>query len=75
MQRGLALTPHEKKLFHFHGEFSEKSGRINEKSSEVNKSNPLFANLNPLSRNPGFTPGFGDLALEVLYGGHFIACF
>ena len=47
----------ETKLFHFHGEFSEKSEKNNKLSGKINKSTP-FINLNPLSRNPGYPPDF-----------------
>ena len=56
IQRGLLQLPFEAKLFHFHGEFSEKSEKIinNEVIFTIE---PPFVNLNPLSRNPGSTPG------------------
>ena len=37
---GLSEPPFETKLFYFHGEFSEKSGKINKYSGKINKSNP-----------------------------------
>ena len=37
---GSSESSFETKLFHFHGEFLEKSGKIN-KSGKIKKSNPL----------------------------------
>ena len=44
--------PFETKLFLFHVEFSEKSGKNTDNQVQLNKPN-YFVNLNPLSRNPG----------------------
>ena len=52
---GSIEPPFETKLFHFHGEFLEKSGKMNKQSGKSNNSNPL-CKLNPLSRNPGSAP-------------------
>ena len=46
--------PFEAKLFHFHGEFSEKFGENDKKSYKIHNRTP-FVNLTPLSRNPGST--------------------
>ena len=46
---GSLETPFGSKLFHFHGEMYEKSGKML-------KTNPLLMDLNPPSRNPGSAP-------------------
>ena len=46
---GSPEPPTGTKLFHFHGEIYEKSGKML-------KTNPLFMDLNPPSKNPGPAP-------------------
>ena len=46
---GSLEPPSGTKLFHFHGEIYEKSGKML-------KTNPLLIDLNPPSRNPGSAP-------------------
>ena len=46
---GSLEPPFGSKLFQFHGEMYEKSGK-------VLKTNPLWMDLNPPSRNPGSAP-------------------
>ena len=46
---GSLEPPSETKLFQFHGEIYEKSGKML-------KTNPLVMDLNPTSRNPGSAP-------------------
>ena len=47
---GSLEPPSGTKLFQFHGEIYEESGKML-------KTNPLLMDLNPLSRNPGSAPG------------------
>ena len=49
--------PSGTKLFQFHGEIYEKSGKIL-------KTNPLLMDLNPPSRNPGSTPDVPEFSIK-----------
>ena len=52
---GSLESPFETKLLHFHGEFSEKSGKITNNWVQSTNRTP-FVNLNPLPRNSGSAP-------------------
>ena len=56
---GLLEPPLGSKLFQFHGEMYEKSGKML-------KTNPLLMDLNPTSRNPGSAPGPRVLFISFL---------
>ena len=61
----------ETKLFHFHGEFSEKSGKINEKSGKVNKANTLRKFEPPIKKSwirP--SPKKGFIMMQLVFISH-----